>query len=92
MALVNVTGGHNWVKLDDETFCWRQYNRGTHGHGWAVASHPGDALYARACNPLFIWLPDEGKTGTPQAITFPEIKDVRVGKRMIAIRQNHYFR
>jgi hypothetical protein len=85
-AVVNVTGGHNWVKIDDETFRWRQYNRGMHGHGWAVASHPGDAQYARACNPLFIWLPNEGRMGMPQTLTFPEIEDVRVGTSEIELR------
>ncbi|MFM2199142.1 MAG: hypothetical protein RLZZ505_2574 [Verrucomicrobiota bacterium] len=85
-AAVHVTGGHNWVKLDDETFRWRQYNRGMRGHGWVVASHPGDAEYARACNPLFIWLPHEGRKGTPQSLTFPEIEDVRVGTPEIELR------
>jgi hypothetical protein len=85
-AVVHMTGGHNWAKLDDETFRWRQYNRGPHGHGWVVASHPGDADYARACNPLFMWMPSEGRQGTPQTITFPEIQDVPAGTKKITLR------
>ena len=85
-ATVNVTGGHNWAKLDDETFRYRQYNRGMHGHGWVVASHPGDAEYARACNPMMIWLPVESKKGAPQSLTFPEIKDVTAGTKEIELK------
>ena len=84
-AAVNVTGGHNWSKLDDETFRWRQYNRGMHGHGWVVASHPGDSQYSRACNPMMIWLPSESTKGAPQTLTFPEIKDVPVGTKKIEL-------
>jgi hypothetical protein len=85
-CVVNLTGGDNWVKLDDETFRYRQYNRGGIGHGYVVVSHPGDAEYARACVPLNIWMPGASTKGTPQTITFPEIPNVPAGTREIELK------
>lgn len=83
---VELTGGCNWVKLDDETFRYRQFNRGPHGHGYVIAWHPGDADYARACTPLNIWMPDFSRKGVPQTITFPEPTNVPVGTREIGLK------
>jgi len=85
-AVVNLTGGDNWVKLDDETFRYRQYNRGGISHGYVVASHPGDSEYARACTPLNIWMPGASSKGVMQTITFPEITDVPVGTKEIVLK------
>ena len=84
-AVVNATGGDNWVKLDDETFRYREYNRGYLGHGYVVASHPGDAEYSRASTALQVWMPDYSRQGAPQTIVFPEIPNVMVGTKEIVL-------
>jgi len=84
-AVVNLTASPKWVKLDNETFRYRQFNLGMHGHSWLAASHPGDEKYARACAPLFIWMPSDARLGEPQTIDFPPIPDVPAGTKEIEL-------
>ena len=82
-VVVKLTGGNSLVQLDESTFRFRKFNDAR--HEWLVASAPGDAEYARVNYQASIWGPDN-RNGTPQTITFPEIKDVPAGTREIELK------
>ena len=82
-VVVKLTGGNSLAQLDESTFRFRRYNDAR--HGWVVASAAGDAEYARTNYQAYIRDPDN-RNGTPQAITFPEIKDVPAGTKEIELK------
>ena len=83
---VLMAGGPNLVKLDDETFRYREFNRGPNNHGWVVAYHPGDSEYSQAYYQGCIFFPKRLNAGHPQTLTFPEIKDVPAGVKEIELK------
>jgi|GEM_PF-2262627 len=83
---VNLVGGDDLVKLDEDTFRYREFHFGPRGHGWVVAAHSGDAEYSRANYQACIFFPKKLTNGQPQQITFPPIADVPVGTKEIQLK------
>ena len=79
------------MKLAPDTFAVRFYRMGMHNTKrtndiWLQASHPGDDTHKRAVQQSQMRIPFRNKTGAEQAITFPEIADVRAGAKPVKLR------
>ena len=85
---VKIAGGGSLAQIAEDTFRFRPGNMGFNSKAlncWLVATHPGDAEYAR-CN-QFAWLamPEKLRQGAAQTITFDPPPNVIVGTKELTL-------
>ena len=88
LVQVRIAGGGSLRHVDGETFRFAPGPMGFHGKAlncWLVATHPGDATYARVNQPAHLWIPERLKEGAPQTITFPQPPAIAVGAPEITL-------
>jgi hypothetical protein len=78
------------VKLDDTTFSVRFYRMGFNnprrsGDIWLMASSDGDAEYKSSVQQLNIRIPLLNEQGAVQHISFPQLKNIKIGTEFIAL-------
>lgn len=87
-ACVRIAGGGSLAMLGSDTFRFRPGNMGFNGKSlncWLVATHPGDAEYARCNQYAWLWMPEKLDKGVPQTLTFGKPQNVVVGTKEITL-------
>lgn len=73
------------VQVNDTTFRV-QFDRGGPGAVWLLESHPGNAIYRHAVQPVKLDLPGRLTEGTAQTIRFPPIADITKSDTVISLK------
>lgn len=87
-VVVKIAGGGSLAQINEETFRFRPGNMGFHSKAlncWMVATHPGDAEYARCNQHAWLLMPGRLTQGTTQTITFDNPANVTVGTKEITL-------
>ena len=87
-VVVKIAGGGSLAQLSEDTFRFRPGNMGFNGKAlncWLVATHPGDAEYARCNQHAWLWMPEKNTQGAAQTITFDKPANVMVGTKEITL-------
>ena len=87
-VVVKIAGGGSLAQIGEDTFRFRPGNMGFNGKAlncWMVATHPGDAEYARCNQHAWLWMPEKWTQGAAQTITFDKPANVMVGTKEITL-------
>ena len=87
-VVVKIAGGGSMAQLAEDTFRFRPGNMGFNGKAlncWLVATHPGDAEYARCNQPAWLGMTDKLGNGAPQTLTFDKPQSVVAGTKEITL-------